>query len=570
MKIYNKINDFLENDKNVLILSFSFLVVFSLPLLLMGGDVPYPIYDNLDSNVVWRKISIENADNPVPQMMNVRNKIESKRSIPLILAKIFPMATSLGVMRFLQMMIGFIGMFLLCRKYLTKDIGPLPAAIVALSFAILPFWSSGALSVAAQPLVVYSFLRIRDKENKIWDWLVIAIYPFISSFIVFGLFFYCFLFGIFCIDWYKKRKFNNFLFFALATLAVIQIVLTHKLFLSIFFSDVGFVSHRSEIPVGTHTFSLSRLKTLINGTNWGLSASNHFIIFWFSIFVFAAQFISSRELNKKIVFTLLTIVGIICFTHGYPVHLLKKTFVFFRMFTIDRFFTLLPLLMFILFAFSINAFYKIYINRIKIITLSILFTFFVQLGYSVTYDFTYRQLIWRYIFGQTYNIRVPNLIAPTFNEFYSPPLFKDLIYYIGKPIDSYRVGALGFPPAVLQFNGFYTIDGYYVNYDLKYKHIFGELIKEELSKNKSLESYFYNWGHRCYIFDDKVGKISYLDRYRSEITETESLDLNYDILKSLNCQYIISSVKILNPGDNLELESVFENEVWKIYLYKVI
>lgn len=161
----DKIN-YIDKDRNVLLFSFLFLLIFSLPLLLLEGNIPYEVWDNLDSNVAWRKILIDNsllfADSRqiVPQMMDIpRSSLSGELNVFILLAKIFSPATSLGINRFIEIMIGFIGMFLLCRKYITKDNSALPAAITAILFAILPFWSSGCLSIAAQPLVLYSFFE---------------------------------------------------------------------------------------------------------------------------------------------------------------------------------------------------------------------------------------------------------------------------------------------------------------------------------------------------------------------------------------------------------------------------
>jgi hypothetical protein len=42
------------------------------------------------------------------------------------------------------------------------------------------------------------------------------------------------------------------------------------------------------------------------------------------------------------------------------------------------------------------------------------------------------------------------------------------------------------------------------------------------------------------------------------------------MLNQLNCQYIISSVEVEKLGEHLDLQQVFENNIYKIYLYKVI
>ena len=46
----------------------------------------------------------------------------------------------------------------------TKDNKGLISALVALAFSIIPFWPSGGLTVAGQPLLLYSFLNLIKKE----------------------------------------------------------------------------------------------------------------------------------------------------------------------------------------------------------------------------------------------------------------------------------------------------------------------------------------------------------------------------------------------------------------------
>ncbi|MDR3056585.1 MAG: DUF6044 family protein [Prevotella sp.] len=563
-KVFSGTGVFFSQDKNVLILSFLLLLIFSLPLLLLGGNVPYEVWDNLDSNVVWRKLIIDNylifADNSiiVHQMMDAPRASFGDGPYFILLAKVFPPATSLALNRFLQIMIGFTGMFLLCRRYITKDNGALPAAIVAILFAILPFWSSGGLSIAAQPLVLYSFLRIRDSKNTKLDWIIIVLYPFVSSLIVYGFFFYVLLFALFCIDWYRTKKLNLSLLFALVALSTLSLLMEWRNVLGFFIAN-DFVSHRTEFAPAYLSLRGVIDKFIVfcfHGQNH--APSNHSIILFISLFVFICSWVKYRKANIKfgIVLSLLFLIAAFASViHWAPIKSILESVSFFRMFQIDRFYTLFPLLVFIAFAFAVNE-----ISKLKLGKFILLALFMIQILFSIKNDYTYSGLIKKAI-GKNDEKTI------TFNEFYSESLFDSIKGFIGKPENSYKVAALGFHPATLQYNGFYTIDGYCANYDLKYKHRFGKLLANEFAKNKSVAQYFNRWGSRCYVFDDKGGRF---DTYRSEVTETESLDLDYDILKSMNCQYIISSVKILNQGDHLDCISVFENEVWKIYLYKVI
>ncbi|MDR2207309.1 MAG: DUF6044 family protein [Flavobacteriaceae bacterium] len=571
MNIWNKINIFFDKDKNVLILSFLFLLMLSSPLLLLGGNVPYEVWDNLDSNVVWRKLMIDNhmifADSfaVIPQIMSgiPRISLSSELNLFVLLAKIFPPTVSLGVNRFLQIMVGFWGMYLLCRKYIIIKHNALLSAVVAILFAVLPFWSSGCLSIAMQPMVLYSFLKIRDKNHNHRDWAVMCVYPFVSSFIVFGFFFYCFLFAIFCMDWYKKKTLNRNLFLALAVLSILSLITQYREILYVF-ADNGFVSHRTEST--REIAMLTSLPAVINQIKsflifgQGHVPSNHYLILWFCVLFMMINSIMTRKINRKAMAVLFIIISISLYCgimKWQPVHSTIYNIPLFNLFNIERFYTLFPILWFILLAYTFNEIPK---NKFTVAVFALFFL--VQLRYSRKHDFTFNGLWNRYVYG------VKNASTLSFNEYYSEDLFDKVKKETGKQTDTYRVAALGLHPALLQYNGFYTIDGYCGNYDVKYKHLFGTVIRGELNKNKELQTYFDKWGNRCYLFDDEIGR---LGRYKTRKTKTASLDVDYDLLKQkLNCQYIVSAVEIENLGEHLKLQKVFENNVYKIYLYKVI
>jgi hypothetical protein len=51
--------------------------------------------------------------------------------------------------------------------------------------------------------------------------------------------------------------------------------------------------------------------------------------------------------------------------------------------------------------------------------------------------------------------------------------------------------------------------------------------------------------------------------------EIQKLNINTNVLKQLNCQFIFSRRKILDTTANLKLINHFEGIYWKINLYKV-
>jgi hypothetical protein len=139
---------------------------------------------------------------------------------------------------------------------------------------------------------------------------------------------------------------------------------------------------------------------------------------------------------------------------------------------------------------------------------------------------------------------------------------------IDRPIGSYKVISVGLHPAVAQYNGLYTLDGYFANYSLKYKHEFRKVIRNELNRDESLKNYFDNWGSRCYAFSSELGKY-FISNKRDSIQ-----DLAYDFkhLKTMGGEYIIS-VAPINESINTEIELMerinYDASYWDVFLYKI-
>jgi hypothetical protein len=124
-------------------------------------------------------------------------------------------------------------------------------------------------------------------------------------------------------------------------------------------------------------------------------------------------------------------------------------------------------------------------------------------------------------------------------------------------------------PAIALYNGFYTLDGYSVSYDIEYKYKFRQIIEPELKKNEILRGYFDNWGSRVYVFSNDIKK-NFL-RKKNE-TYPININLNTSALYGMGGRYILSTYEIKNyKENNLEHLNVFDDprSIWKIYLYRV-
>ena len=106
---------------------------------------------------------------------------------------------------------------------------------------------------------------------------------------------------------------------------------------------------------------------------------------------------------------------------------------------------------------------------------------------------------------------------------------------------------------------------------MRYKYKFRKIIEKELAKNKTIQIYFDEWGGRCYLFTDELGK-HYMFKKNSK-KRLKNLELNIDVFKEMGGSYILSAVPIDHAIRNqLTLVNVFEarQSVWKIYLYRAL
>src|SRR5690606_27544398 len=93
---------------------------------------------------------------------------------------------------------------------------------------------------------------------------------------------------------------------------------------------------------------------------------------------------------------------------------------------------------------------------------------------------------------------------------------------------------------------------------------------KELKKDKKLRQYFDEWGGRCYIFLDELGK-HYMFKKTSK-KEIKKMELNMQAFYEMGGRFIISSLPIQNADENhLVLEETFDSpeSAWRVYLYRV-
>ncbi len=155
---------------------------------------------------------------------------------------------------------------------------------------------------------------------------------------------------------------------------------------------------------------------------------------------------------------------------------------------------------------------------------------------------------------------------PSFRGFYAESLFDQVKEELGNPA-GYRVLSVGMHPSIAQYNGFYTLDGYMVDYPLAYKHQFKKLIQGELDKAPALDHYYTRWGSRAYGFSAALGR-EYVFPKGNKIV-LQNLDYNWDQFRAMGGRYIFAPFPI--EDEALHLKGVFKDSdaAWDLYVYTV-
>lgn len=561
----------ITTERSLVILSLIIICLVYLPYLIFGKNINFPIHDNMDSNIIWAKMVSDaggifaSPNLIVDQIMDGihRAGVYGLYDIALILFDLLGPFGGYVASKFLMALMGFFGTYLLVKKYILFKDSPVYIAVgVGLLFGLLPFWSFTA-TVAGSPLAIYALLNLRRKEKHLSNWLILLLYAFFSSLILIGIFVLLVFGVIWIIDIIRNKAVNWYLFGGLVFLSTSYIVSHFPLF-SIFFYDSDFVSVRTSfinmaLPLSKSLRSAVEHIVIDDGAGdfWAFTVSlQRFIIIPTTILA-AILLIKNKEKNRYFIYLCTFIILSSVFAAMYiwaRVAFIHEALAEFIPMNPRRIYWLTPVCWYVLFALSLCIIVKYLKRKGHVIALTALL---LQLGVV--------------LYHQEYN-RGESLHSIPYGKFYAERQFTDIKETIDREQSSYRVISLGIHPAVSQYNGFYTVDGYSTNYDLAYKLKFRRIIEKELDKSPGTLKEYDDWGSWCYAFFGTEGFMQILnntDRY----PKIEQLDFNYEALKEMGGEYIISAAEIdTEKKPQLTLLKKFDNyedSYWKIYLYRV-
>jgi len=544
----------------ILYIGFFIIFLYYLPYFIFGTNAKIPIHDNLEANIVWIKILLDNKavfnspDSVVHQILGgiPRSSIYPFYDIGILWSHLFGVYWGYVFSKLIMSSIAFVGMNLLLVE-LTKryENTLIILGFTALLFALLPFWSIN-ISVAGLPMVSFAFLNIRNRKSKIIDYIIIFIYAFYSSLILVGFFFIFILIIVFIVDYYKLKKFNKLFFLAICFISFLYIISHYPLFYS--FLLTNYKSHRFEFsfpPIGLNTAAKEFIKILVFGQYHAQSVHTFFIPF----ILLAGVLKLKSKIFDRLFFGILFFIFITSIIFAF------NRFEYFNIFfqrlmdiipiQLQRFHFLHPMLWSILFTISL-----LIIKREMVFWSRIL----IPIAFLINFLYVIK-----------YHELIVNRNSVSYKEFFAENQFDDIKNFIGTDYIKFKTISIGMHPSVAQYNNFMTLDGYFADYPLAYKKQFRKIINGELARSQYYYDNFNNWGSRCYAFSSELNGFRY---FKGNNFSIQQIDYDFTQFKSMGGKYIFSAVEINESEYNEMLKFLhkFENDdsAWDIYLYEVL
>ena len=130
--------------------------------------------------------------------------------------------------------------------------------------------------------------------------------------------------------------------------------------------------------------------------------------------------------------------------------------------------------------------------------------------------------------------------------------------------------AYGLHPAVLEYNGIATLDGYLGFYNQSYKDVFRAAIAPALDRRPASEVNFDAWGARCYLYSgDEDGIVQAVRHYQ---TISSQIAIDGTALRDMGCRYLFSRIRLTNAAEkHLYLRGEWSDETspYTIYVYEL-
>ena len=528
------------------------------------------VHDNLDLFVAHNKImknqGIFFGNGQEARLLGgvSRNLLGSEFSLYNILYFLLPPYAAYVVGYFLKLLIGFGGFLILAREIYGKQFETYKSLLflVAAAFCVIPVFPAYGIAFVSIPLLVYLLLKIvREAKGRWYVWLFL--YPLVSYFSYFGIFILAYMVLAFLWFWWKEKKVPVRFAGAIVTLAAGYILWEYRLFTEILFRDTVTIRESMvQLDVSAGQMIKDVFMVLFQP---GFHAQSSHAYLVLPVCVGGLIWSNYGYLKKKEIKKIwknpvnLTFAWILfnCLVYGlYELQIVQRLVETLlpplKGFQFNRTIFLNPFLWYALFFLCLKDLYDRYGKKklqnamIHLIAAAgLLVCMFSPQVYNDFYSNCYHHAY--EILKGTPSTQL------SFKEFYSEELFESIKEEIG--YEGQWAAAYGMHPAVLQYNGIATLDGYLGLYSEEYKQQFGRLIAPALEASEEFRTTFWNSGIRAYLYSG-AGENTYQPLKELTINDTK-LYMDGDVFREMGGEYIFSRIEISN-ADELGLKLIGE------------
>lgn len=566
-----------------LFIVFGFILSAGLVFFLCGEQSVIAVHDNLDlfipqfqmmknTGTFWRH------EVDVPFLGGIsRDTLPAEFSLYTMLYMILPAYPAYIAGYLLKIVIALLSCIWLAGDVLGEGYERYKPLVYlsGLAYGILNVFPAFGIPFASIPLAVYLLRKIYREPGIRW-YAALFFYPLLSYFSYFGLFILAYMAAAFIWLWAKDRKFPGRILAAVIVLAAGCVVCEYRLFGTMLLGDE--VTIRTTMEAGSFTAG-EIVKTIgevfAKGMFHAESVHTFLVLPVCVLYFFYLNFSYIRSRNIKGIFqdvyNLLALVLVfnsvvygIYYWEGFRnvVEALCPPLTGWQ-FNRTVFFS--PFVWYAAFFFALKRLYDskkaagevlanlLALGAVLIIVLS-------GTRYNDLYHTCFSQA-YMYLKGaQTDQLN--------FGEFYSAELFEEAKKDIG--YEGQWAAAYGFYPAVLEYNGIATLDGYLGFYSQSYKEAFRRIIAPALDRVEESREYFDSWGARAYLYSGT--DLSIVNASRSYSVTDRDIYIDVDAFKELGGRYIFSRIELANAKEKgLTLAGTYRNDKspYVLYVYTI-
>lgn len=482
-----------------------------------------------------------------------RDNLPSELSLYSMLYMIFPtyVAYVLGI-------VGKIILGIFSFRLLAKELYPDRYMIyrpviymVGFSYGIIWFFPAFGFAFASIPLCVYLLIKIYRQPGIGW-YVALFAYPLVSYFSYHGIFILGYL--VIAVVWLsiRDRKVAKSLIGALFVLAAGYVICEYRLFGQMLLSDEVTIRSTLVNPSLSLREVVAEIVDVWQKGIFHADGVHGKVILPICLVYFAVQNLSYlfKKQWKKIFhdpfnFVMLFLVfnSLIYGLYDFePLRTLVETLIpplqgwqfnrtiFFNPFLWD----------FALFLILIRLYDRGIVTlwvANGIICVAVLVVIITPVRYNDLYTTCYNKL-YEYHHGTQVD-------AYSYEQFYAVDLFEQIKEDIG--YNGEWAVAYGLHPAVLEYNGIATLDGYLGFYSQQYKEDFRKVIAPALERVEASRIYYDNWGARVYLYSGTDESV--VSSAKTVYATDATLYIDTEAFKNLGGTYIFSRIKVSNTEE---------------------